>query len=89
MDGNIPTNVRISAVVVGRCVDSVAHFHPLVGVETHSAAPPTRPYGLYRLLGRGRMADDDDDDGNRDNDRGGAIHDNAGGRPGTMTGGWQ
>ena len=33
------------------------------------------------------MADNDDDEGNRDNDRGVAIHDNAGGGTGTTTGG--
>ena len=33
------------------------------------------------------MADNDDNNGNRDNDRGGAVHDNAGGRTGMSTGG--
>ena len=33
------------------------------------------------------MADSDNDNRNRDNGRGGAVHDNAGGRMGTTTGG--
>ena len=33
------------------------------------------------------MVDDDNDRGNRDNNRGGAVHNNAGGGMGTMTGG--
>ena len=55
MDGNIPTNVRATAVAVRRRVDSVPHFHPLEGVEMLSAAPPMRPYCPIDVVVRNRL----------------------------------